>query len=146
MRLGRLRTFLQTADKQLVVRCLHALWEYREAARKCAGEAETIRNAHGGLLDIVNRLGGGPRQAPHGAGPVIDPAKFVSLRQDLFGLMQLAAQPRGYAFEKFLKDLFDTFGLQAREAFRLRGEQIDGSFLLGHEDLPPGGQVAGQVL
>jgi hypothetical protein len=60
--------------------------------------------------------------------------------------MQLAAQPRGYAFEKFLKDLFDTFGLQAREAFRLRGEQIDGSFLLGQEDLPPGGQVAGQVL
>lgn len=129
----RLRTFLQTADKRLVVRCLHALWEYRETARNRAGEAETVRNAHGGLLDIINRLGGGPRQAPHGAGPVIDRAKFASLRQELLGLMQLGAQARGYAFEKFLKDLFDTFGLKAREAFRLRGEQIDGSFLLGQE-------------
>jgi hypothetical protein len=32
-----------------------------------------------------------------------------------------------------LKELFDAFGLAAREAFRLRGEQIDGSFQLGHE-------------
>jgi len=129
----RLRTFLQTADKQLVVRCLHALWEYREAARQRAGQAETVRNAHGGPLDIIRRLGGGLRQAPHSAGPVIDRAKFASLRQDLLGLMQLRAQARGYAFEKFLKDLFDTFGMEAREAFRLRGEQIDGSFLLGQE-------------
>jgi hypothetical protein len=29
--------------------------------------------------------------------------------------------------------LFDKFGLQARDPFRLRGEQIDGSFLLGSE-------------
>jgi hypothetical protein len=129
----RLRTFLQTADKKLVVRCLDALWEHREDARQSRGDAETIRNAHGRLLDIVNKLGGGPKHAPPGAGSVIDPAKFERLKQDLLGLMQLAAQPRGYAFEKFLKDLFDTFGLQAREAFRLRGEQIDGSFLLGQE-------------
>jgi hypothetical protein len=32
--------------------------------------------------------------------------------------------------EKFLKRLFDACGLEAREAFRLRGEQIDGSFQL----------------
>jgi hypothetical protein len=51
----------------------------------------------------------------------------------LLGLHQLAAQARGYAFEAFLKELFDAFGLAAREAFRLRGEQIDGSFQLGHE-------------
>ena len=42
-------------------------------------------------------------------------------------------QPRGYEFEKFLKDLFDAFGLAARASFRLRGEQIDGSLSLGHE-------------
>jgi len=29
--------------------------------------------------------------------------------------------------------LFDTYGLEAREAFRLRGEQIDGSFHLSNE-------------
>ena len=46
-------------------------------------------------------------------------------------MTQLDAQARGYAFEKFLKQLFDGFGLQARDAFRLQGEQIDGSFVLG---------------
>lgn len=43
----------------------------------------------------------------------------------------LAPHARGYAFEGFLKDLFNAFGLAAQEPFRLRGEQIDGSFLLG---------------
>ena len=51
----------------------------------------------------------------------------------MLNLSYLDAQPRGYAFEKFLKQLFDTFGLEARDAFRLRGEQIDGSFVLGNE-------------
>jgi hypothetical protein len=41
--------------------------------------------------------------------------------------------PRGIAFESFLQETFNAFGLEAREAFRLRGEQIDGSFLLGGE-------------
>ena len=42
-------------------------------------------------------------------------------------------QARGYAFEKFLKDAFDTFGMSARTSFRLEGEQIDGSFVLGEQ-------------
>jgi restriction endonuclease Mrr len=32
-----------------------------------------------------------------------------------------------------LRDLFNVFGLEAREPFRLKGEQIDGSFLLQGE-------------
>jgi hypothetical protein len=130
----RLRTFLQTADKQLVVRCLNALWEYREVARQRAGGEETVSNAHGRLLDIINRLGG-DQHAPLSGTPgfAIDRVKVAGLRQQLLDLMPLAPQPRGYAFERFLKDLFDTFGLEAREAFRLRGEQIDGSFLLSQE-------------
>lgn len=50
--------------------------------------------------------------------------------------MQVAAlkpHARGYAFEGFLKRLFDSFGLNAQEPFRLRGEQIDGSFQLAGE-------------
>ena len=42
-------------------------------------------------------------------------------------------QARGYAFEKFLKDAFDAYGMSARASFRLRGEQIDGSFVLGEQ-------------
>jgi len=40
---------------------------------------------------------------------------------------------RGIEFEGFLKRYFDLFGLKAREAFRLRGEQIDGSFVLADQ-------------
>jgi restriction endonuclease Mrr len=47
-------------------------------------------------------------------------------------ISQLDPQPRGYAYERFLKDLFDAYGLVGRASFRLVGEQIDGSFdLLG---------------
>jgi hypothetical protein len=49
------------------------------------------------------------------------------------GVSQLEPQARGYAYEKFLKDLFDANGLAARASFRLLGEQIDGSFELAAE-------------
>ncbi|WP_232440920.1 restriction endonuclease [Burkholderia ubonensis] len=45
----------------------------------------------------------------------------------------LPPHPRGYAFEAWLKEAFDCFGLEAREPFRHRGEQIDGSFVLQGE-------------
>jgi hypothetical protein len=44
----------------------------------------------------------------------------------------LAPQKRGYAFEKFLDMLFSVSGLSPRKSFRLKGEQIDGSFQLDH--------------
>jgi hypothetical protein len=64
---------------------------------------------------------------------MVDGTKFSLLQSELIKLSGLDAQSRGYAFEKFLKQLFDTFGLEARDAFRLRGEQIDGSFVMGNE-------------
>ncbi|MEZ9417212.1 restriction endonuclease, partial [Vibrio sp. 10N.286.49.E1] len=45
----------------------------------------------------------------------------------------LEPQARGYAFEKFLKELFDANGLDGRSSFRLIGEQIDGSFEMSGE-------------
>lgn len=39
-------------------------------------------------------------------------------------------QQKGYAFESYLKELFDAFGLDARSAYRTINDQIDGSFLL----------------
>ena len=42
-------------------------------------------------------------------------------------------QSRGYEFERFLKDVFNAFGLAARASFLLQGEQIDGSFSLDQE-------------
>jgi hypothetical protein len=132
----RLRCFLQTVDKLIVVRTLKALWEYREALRQRSGQEDKVKNAHGLLLALINRLEGRPESVPF-AGQVPMPAfnrpKLIQLKEELFALSGLAPQPRGYAFEKFLKQLFDAYGLAAQEPFRLRGEQIDGSFQFANE-------------
>ncbi|WP_246763220.1 restriction endonuclease [Rhizobium sp. 007] len=52
---------------------------------------------------------------------------------ELLQVSSLSAQARGFAFEGFLKGLFDAYGLAAQEPFRLRGEQIGGSFQLGSD-------------
>lgn len=62
-----------------------------------------------------------------------DPAQLARLKAELLAISSLDATPRGFAFERFLNELFDASGLAPRGAFRLRGEQIDGSFQLdGH--------------
>jgi Restriction endonuclease len=132
----RLRCFLQTVDKPTVVRTLNALWEYREAIRQRFGQEEKLQNPHGRLLAILDRLGPGnlkESQDQIRVAPAVDRAKFSLLQADLISLSKLEPQPRGFAFEKFLKVLFNSFGLEAHDAFRLRGEQIDGSFLLLNE-------------
>jgi hypothetical protein len=130
----RLRCFLQTVDKPTVIRALNALWEYREITRQRADQPEKLKNPHGNLLTIIKRLSGAETgETLHQSAPaavVHDKAKFRQFQSDLLSLTQLAPQARGYAFEQFLKQLFDGFGLQARDAFRLQGEQIDGSFVL----------------
>lgn len=43
-------------------------------------------------------------------------------------MKSLPPQQRGYRFELWLKELFATFRLKPGDAFRIVGEQIDGSF------------------
>jgi len=58
----------------------------------------------------------------------ISPQNLSELKQHLFRIGSLSPQERGYAFERFLADLFSAFGMAPRGGYRLRGEQIDGSF------------------
>lgn len=132
----RLRCFLQKVDIPTVVKTLKALWEYREAFRIQAKSPEAVENAQGRLLSLLKRLEGKPDAAePTGQPPkpAFDRPRLLALRGDLLRLTQLSAQNRGYAFEALLCDFFNIFGFEAREPFRLRGEQIDGSFLLQGE-------------
>lgn len=62
-----------------------------------------------------------------------DGKSVVELQRQLMSLQSLEPQPRGYAFEAFLSRLFEQFGLAPRSSFRLRGEQLDGSFRLHAE-------------
>jgi hypothetical protein len=59
--------------------------------------------------------------------------KRASLKASLLSISNLVPQQRGFAFEKFLNELFSIFELDPRPAFRLTGEQIDGSFQLNNE-------------
>lgn len=132
----RFRCFLQTVDKPTVVRTLKVFWEYREALRQRSGQEEKVKNAHGLLLTLINRLEGRSEKVPFAGQapmPAFDRPKLVQLKSELISLSGLTPQARGYAFEKFLKQLFDAYGLAAHDPFRLRGEQIDGSFQFANE-------------
>jgi hypothetical protein len=134
----RLRCFLQTVDAQTAIRTLEALWNYRTVLRATNREAETVHNAHGRLLALVDQLlgrTGTPGSALFGHQPVpaYDYHTLPHLKAELMRISALAPQERGYAFERFLTQLFNAFALRGREGFRLRGEQIDGSFELEGE-------------
>jgi len=60
--------------------------------------------------------------------PSVTPETLEQLEKELTELANLSPQERGYRFEKFLGQLFEVFGMAPRSAFRLVGEQIDGSF------------------
>lgn len=132
----RLRCFLQTVEEATVVRSLNSLWEYREALRQRSGQADTVENSHGRLLALINKLEGTgentstPRQQPVS---VFDRPTLNLLKSELIALASLDAHARGYAFEKFLQTLFKAYSLTPHEPFRLKGEQVDGSFQFGNE-------------
>jgi hypothetical protein len=128
----RLRSFLKTCDSALLLRTLLALWEYRAASRRRRGVTEDLPNAEDEFFSLVERLGGS-RPAPKtrstaSTAIAIDPSLLRELQNELMALSSLAPQPRGYAFERFLKRVFDASGLAGRSSFRVVGEQIDGSF------------------
>ncbi|RUU75029.1 MAG: hypothetical protein EOS05_08380 [Mesorhizobium sp.] len=133
----RLRAFMQKAQKGAIVKALNGLWEYRMAY--LAGNEDSVFRSRERLSALIERLGGKPipgttTQTPEPSAPLrCGPAEStqVELENEFMGLhgMDEAAQARGYAFERFLKRWFDAWGLEPRKAFKLKGEQIDGSFL-----------------
>lgn len=132
----RLRSFLNRVDLPTSSKALRSLWEYREAKRKSREREEWVVNAEGRLFSLINRMEGKPQTAaPAGEPPkpAFDKAKMAALKQRLIDLSAMEPHPRGYAFETWLRDIFNFFGLEAREPFRNRGEQIDGSFVLQGE-------------
>ena len=131
---NRLRCYLRRADRRTALQTLEVLWEYREASSVTANYPELEDSVRTAYFRIVQRLGGRPPEpeAPAAAQQerLVDPAVTSALAARLLQVSTMAPQARGYAFETFLKDVFDAYGMSARASFRLRGEQIDGSFVL----------------
>ncbi|WOD29592.1 restriction endonuclease [Alloalcanivorax xenomutans] len=129
----RLRYFLQNCDDATAVRVLEALWEYRADYLIRRGDKDPLIDAQTRYQRLINRLSGGKNPVVTQPQPIVDRQKLDIIKADLLQVSSLGAQARGFAFEGFLKRLFDAFGLAAQEPFRLRGEQIDGSFQLDSE-------------
>lgn len=119
----------------MAARTLTALWEYRTEYLAHAGGTDPVANAEARYQGLITRLSGSPPQtkATQSTSSSVDHQKLAEIKAALLQIATLAPQARGYAFEGFLKSLFDAHGLAAAEPFRLRGEQIDGSFQLGSE-------------
>jgi len=134
----RLRFYLQQANTTDVIKVLLALWEYREALHRRSGEDETLVEAKAEFFLLINKLGGKPpenirqQSAPHEFENLSDEVA-TSLLNKLMTISALPPHPRGFAFEVFLKELFDANCMVARSSFRVVGEQIDGSFEMSGE-------------
>jgi Restriction endonuclease len=83
--------------------------------------------------EFLNGLSGAPQQPSEIIASASLHERLSTLSVLYKELRQLDEVRRGFAFEKFLADLFWTFGLAPRSSFRNKGEQIDGSFNLGSE-------------
>ena len=133
----RLRYYLRRANRKTVLDTLNALWEYREASSVTAEYPELDDSVRTAYFQIIQRLGGNPPE-PAGSKAAcqelrVDATVTSRLAARLIEVSKMDPQARGYAFEKFLKDVFDAYGMSARASFRLTGEQIDGSFVLGEQ-------------
>ena len=133
----RLRSYLRQANGRTALATLNALWEYRDATTVTAEYPDIDDSLRLAYFQIIKRLGGKlPEQAPSSVAdqPLrVDPAVTAALAARLLKVSTMDPQDRGYAFEKFLRAMFDAYGMSARASFRLRGEQIDGSFVLGEQ-------------
>jgi hypothetical protein len=137
----RLRFLLQKSDRATCTRVLEALWNHRQQLL-AAGywRSSAPAGADGRFLDLLQRLLE-PLDAAAGAtpfafqtpAPAFGWSRIDQLRQRLIAVAALEPHARGYEFESFLTALFNAHGLNAKEPFRLRGEQIDGSFSLANE-------------
>lgn len=129
----RTRSFWRLATDEQVLLFLNGLLEGWEIYSD-----EPIPNSAEKLLkQIIQRLGGNSESVVQPSTEEVRIQIDENLSQRIFSqlieLADITPQSRGFAFERFLKDLFDAFGLSARSSFRLTGEQIDGSFVLNNE-------------
>jgi hypothetical protein len=139
---NRLRKLWQAEDDALVAKLMSDVLDYGfpVSVRRSASDSvleslcrQTIlRLLNGGTANPPNDTRG--ERSEHSSRYLDLSQKLAKLEQQFY---QLAAERdrnnAGLALEQLLNQLFEAFGLQPRQPFRIVGEQIDGSFVLdGH--------------
>lgn len=128
----RLRSFLMQAKDGTALRALEVLWKHRLAILRRNRDEDPMPGAEARFAELKAKLGASakPTEPAPEPRPAVAAAVLEELKAEIVRITALEPQPRGYAFETFLRELFAAYGLKPREAFRNRGEQIDGSFVL----------------
>lgn len=131
-KLKRLRSLIKQADRETVLRVVTRLWEYRKSIPD--GVITAQDDAVYG--SFVAKIQGADSQTASGIAPALIVPTGIDNDYFLKGLEALHNQQphqRGHSFELWLNELFAAFYLSPKGAFRLKGEQIDGSFLLNND-------------
>ena len=133
-----LRSILSDYDNITVGKLLLELMRYMQAKDMITDDdKETFKKC----AEIGNRLIGktttvkSSTQNVTPTKPINSVVNYDKFLNELKGLTdyQDTPQARGFAFEKYLHNLFEINGLEPRGSFKLVGEQIDGSFMLHNE-------------
>ncbi|MBD8165420.1 restriction endonuclease [Erwinia persicina] len=121
----RVRRLLEKSDQATVLRVLDRLWNYKQQTAPAAAQRDQAD-----YFSLLERIRAANGTEASGIRPVqaYSGVNYIALTAELDAMKSLPPQQRGYRFESWLKELFATFRLKPRDAFRIVGEQIDGSF------------------
>lgn len=133
-----LRAFIKDFDDRIVGKLLLELLQYVQHRGKIT---DNNRNEFNKAVEVGNKLIG--KTIKQVKQPCVGKSKEVDIQSvdykkflaELATLNQCNESPqsRGFAFEKYLKSLFEAEGLNPRGSFKIVGEQLDGSFELHNE-------------
>lgn len=136
---NKLRTFWKVETDQMAGKLILSLLEYdatvnptQDASSKA--RAEKCRHVADRLLGIDSSKVAGKSATPTAeAKASVTREMIAGLRDRFLKISTLLPHDRGYALEKFLYELFETYRFNPRPSFRVVGEQIDGSIEFAHE-------------
>jgi len=123
---NRMRSFWDQATNKGVAKLLNNLFTNWDVYNGDPTNANLPKKA----FEIVYRLDPGLRKMTSAPPPIFNDITVNDLNQKFQELTAMDnSQNRGFAFERFLNELFECFNLEPRSSFKLIGEQIDGSFI-----------------
>jgi hypothetical protein len=119
----RLRMFWKIEDNRVVAKLLNDMLDYSNETGPLVEDCRKI-------VDRLNGIASKPKTQEPPAKPPIS-SKLAALREQFYKLVVETDRAKaGLALETLLHQLFVLFELHPRQAFRVVGEQIDGSFEL----------------
>lgn len=132
-----LRQIMYEFDNVTVGKLLLELMRYMQAKGMVTDEnsANFKKCAEIGNKLIGKKVSVKAPSSPKANNPITSVLDYDKYLKDLKSIADYSDTPqaRGFAFEKYLNNLFEIYGMEPRGSFRITGEQIDGSFLLHNE-------------